>query len=233
MKTTETTTAAGSSIPVSPSLSVPTQEGPSVSGPAEGMTDANILPRKHFVHVYGVVRVKVDVDARDHQEAMAAAEQLVFGKGFGVRLVPEASGIVDASYADEIVGYLVDEADDPDYENSQFYGPFAESRLSDVQESPPIAGSLEPSVVTLTFRPQAWIRDYAVSVDASGPTDWSVRRSLILQRFPTKADWRARADERDNLRFEGTAAPWIRNWPGPFEVEIAESENVWGACDEL
>lgn len=77
----------------------------------------------HFVHIYATVRVKLAVEAADHPAAMRAADEALFAKGFGVRLIPTADGALDADYAEEVTGYLVDEAGDPDYLRSANYGP--------------------------------------------------------------------------------------------------------------
>ncbi|NTZ63855.1 hypothetical protein G6L24_26535 [Agrobacterium tumefaciens] len=80
-----------------------------------------------------MVRVKVEVGAKDHQSAMAAADTLLFGKGFAVSFVPSGNGVIEADYAEEVVGYLVDEADDPEYERSRTYGPEHEPQDTDQQ----------------------------------------------------------------------------------------------------
>lgn len=77
----------------------------------------------HFVHVYATVRVKVAVHAADHEQAMRAADDALFARGFGVRLIPTAQGALDAEYTEEVTGYLVDEAGDTDYLRSANYGP--------------------------------------------------------------------------------------------------------------
>jgi len=77
----------------------------------------------HFVHVYATVRVKVAVAAASHEDAMRAADEALFTKGFGVRLIPTAEGALDADYAEEVTGYLVDEAGDTEYLCSANYGP--------------------------------------------------------------------------------------------------------------
>lgn len=187
---------------------------------------------KHFVHVYTVVRVKVEVGAKDHQSAMAAADTFLFGNGFAVSLIPRGNGVIEADYAEEVVGYLVDEAGDPEYERSRKYGPDHEPQDTDQRYRPaPVVSSKDRSV-TLTFVPQAWRNDHAIEVDPSGPTDWTIPLSLLLQRFPTEVDWHAKAEDRDDLRYEGDAPQWIRDWPGPFEVSLDdEPDDVWSRSD--
>ncbi|RIA46185.1 hypothetical protein DFR49_0718 [Hephaestia caeni] len=79
------------------------------------------MSKLHHVHVYTTIRVKVAVTADDHTHAMRQADDVI-GKGrFPVRLLPYAAGVLEAEPAEEVTGYLVDEADDPDFENSCFY----------------------------------------------------------------------------------------------------------------
>lgn len=86
-------------------------------------------------------------------------------------------------------------------------------------------------MITLKFRPEAWVNDYAMSVDpeAPAPDTWQVPKSTILEEFPTEEDWNNEAYKRDAMRFEGNAPKWIRDWTGPFEVEIDAGEDLWEA----
>jgi hypothetical protein len=79
--------------------------------------------RRHFVHIYTVIRVKVAVDAKDHLSAMITADDLVFANGLAVRLTPNADAVLDAEFAEEVTGYLVDEAGDDGFVRSRAYGP--------------------------------------------------------------------------------------------------------------
>jgi len=79
--------------------------------------------RRHFVHVYTTIRIKVAVDAEDHRAAMQAADAVVFADRHAVELSPFHTAVIDADYAEEVTEYLVDEADDPDFARSRNYGP--------------------------------------------------------------------------------------------------------------
>ncbi|EKU73323.1 MULTISPECIES: hypothetical protein [Sphingomonadales] len=79
--------------------------------------------QRHFVHVYAVIRIKVEVDADDHRSAMEAADELLFAHGLPLRLTAASPTILDIDYADEITGYLVDEAGDTEFARSRSYGP--------------------------------------------------------------------------------------------------------------
>lgn len=80
------------------------------------------MTKRHFVHVYATVRVKVQVDAETHAQAMEQADHLLFDNGFALRLLPAADAVLEAAYAEEVTAYLVDEADDPQFSRSRNYG---------------------------------------------------------------------------------------------------------------
>ena len=103
-------------------------------------------------------------------------------------------------------------------------GENASGRDSDKARSP------SAPVVELIFRPQAWVNDYAIAVDPESPDVWTVSLALFLERFPTEEDWSSFHQDRDDLRFEGSAPKWIRDWSGPFEVDLADcATDPWTA----
>jgi len=77
----------------------------------------------HFVHVYTVIRIKVAVDANDHRAAMRAADDIVYGSDPAVTLVPISGDVLDAEFAEQVTGYVVDEAGDDRFVRSGSYGP--------------------------------------------------------------------------------------------------------------
>ncbi len=100
---------------------------------AMAVTGEGDATRRHLVHVYSVIRIKVEVDAPDHRSAMEAADMILFENGFSVALRPVASAVLEAEHADEITGYLVDEADDEGFDRSRSYGPDHEPDRSPVK----------------------------------------------------------------------------------------------------
>lgn len=91
------------------------------------------MPKQYNVHVYSVVRTKVcGVIADSHGEAIDKAEMELLGSGYIMKMYPCTSTInPPESYAEvsierggdaeELVGYLVDEAHDADYDRSRHY----------------------------------------------------------------------------------------------------------------
>jgi hypothetical protein len=67
-----------------------------------------------------------------------------------------------------------------------------------------------------------------MSVDPEGDTTWEVSRAEFLAMFPDEATFNSQHQLRDDLRHEGTAPKWIRDWSGPFEVELfTNPQEVW------
>lgn len=87
---------------------------------------------------------------------------------------------------------------------------------------------------TAKFHPQAWVRDYAIEVDAEGPTQWDC---TALASQPYMADylsemtrWFSRGDgwvlDASDVFKEDPAAPeWVHEWHGPFDILIREEAN--------
>jgi hypothetical protein len=91
---------------------------------------------------------------------------------------------------------------------------------AELRPEPPI--TIEGETVKLNFNPQAWLNDYAISVDPQGDTVWEVPKDEFLKQFPTDADFISKHQERDDLRHEGSAPQWVRDWSGPFEVDLID-----------
>ena len=88
-----------------------------------------------------------------------------------------------------------------------------------------------PSIpVKVQFRPQAWMRDYAVSVDPEGPTEWKDR--VLADFIPTAdreafqaGDWIGEDDWSDQMKDSVAAPAWVREWSGPYQIVIQRRRN--------
>ncbi len=67
--------------------------------------------------------------------------------------------------------------------------------------------------IVATFRPEAWVRDYAMEVDPQGETQWTVDADEFDNRQP----------DLDFLQQSRNAPDWVKDWGGPFEITIAIS----------
>lgn len=84
----------------------------------------------------------------------------------------------------------------------------ADDWIFDVTEHPlPAEPELE-----VVFTPQAWVNDYAMTVDPEGPRTWLVEANEIDPR----------ATDNDYLRYSRAAPQWVIDWGGPFEIDFAD-----------
>lgn len=64
------------------------------------------------------------------------------------------------------------------------------------------------------FRPQAWVNDHAIEVDPEGDDTWLVDESEVAgAKHP---------GDLDDLKGHPNAPEWVRAWPGPFDLAIAD-----------
>jgi len=63
-------------------------------------------------------------------------------------------------------------------------------------------------MVIVTFRPQAWVNDYAIDVDPKGETKFQVPLSMVIKMS---------SHDSDVLREHPNCPKWAKEWDGPFE----------------
>jgi len=68
-----------------------------------------------------------------------------------------------------------------------------------------------------TFHPQVWINDNACECDAEGEITFTV----LSETVPDDDSY-----ESDDLRFEDDVPEWIKEWSGPFWVEITNRDHI-------
>jgi hypothetical protein len=95
-----------------------------------------------------------------------------------------------------------------------------EFRISAVEISD--AQAADVLMVELRFHPQAWQNDNAIDADAEGDTDWSIPLSDIENGVLCDDD----SYETDDLRNHSAAPQWVKDWSGPFWVEIVNREDL-------
>lgn len=79
--------------------------------------------------------------------------------------------------------------------------------------------------VTAEFTAQAWFRDCVYSVDAEGDTVWDATFDARLGG--RKNAQRALATDADDYRSSPLAPKWIRDWSGPFDVQLIGLEELF------
>ena len=75
------------------------------------------------------------------------------------------------------------------------------------------------------FTPQAWMRDYAVEVDAEGETTWTVS----AEGMAALATYQDRDDAiayEPWFQADPNCPEWIRDWHGPFYIRVIDEEEA-------
>lgn len=84
----------------------------------------------------------------------------------------------------------------------------------------------KPTILAI-FHPQAWISNNAIDADPEGETEWDCTADILAMGRKVALAMKDNNDSRehgsDHLRELASAPTWIRNWGGPFWVEIEES----------
>jgi hypothetical protein len=78
----------------------------------------------------------------------------------------------------------------------------------------------EQKQVEAVFNPQAWMRDYAYSVDCQGDSAWDATFDLLLCGWDEVEKAVEGTTDFDFLKDSPLAPKWVQDWSGPFEVEI-------------
>lgn len=77
--------------------------------------------------------------------------------------------------------------------------------------------------IIATFRPQAWVNDYAVDVDPEGPTMFDVTAHVVALGRERALQIKDGDYSSDGLRELATAPAWVRDWSGPFSVSVEDA----------
>lgn len=70
------------------------------------------------------------------------------------------------------------------------------------------------------FHPQAWINNEATEVDPEGPVEFDVTGAILAMPRNEALAMLNDRDESDDLARLDTAPQWIKDWSGPFWVEV-------------
>lgn len=64
--------------------------------------------------------------------------------------------------------------------------------------------------IRCSFRPQAWVNDWAIDVDIDHPNTWEMK----VKDLP-----KPNSDQSDVLAESEYAPAWVQTYSGPFEVD--------------
>ncbi len=83
---------------------------------------------------------------------------------------------------------------------------------------------------TARFVPQAWVNDYAITVDAEGDTEWDCTAYVeahrdYYDRMVERSIFDDEALDINDVFFHDPAAPeWVLKWHGPFDIFVRPEE---------
>lgn len=82
---------------------------------------------------------------------------------------------------------------------------------------------IEGPAVELTFHPQEWVGEHARTVTPKGPTTWEVplEDAVVDGEIVDSC-----SSESDALARHERAPHWVRQWSGPFYVEVGDPKNL-------
>lgn len=84
--------------------------------------------------------------------------------------------------------------------------------------------------ILATITPQQWQNNYAVTVDPEGQTSWDVTDEVVAMGREAALALKDNSDASDDLARSPNAPKWIRNWSGPFYVEVADAVTEYYAA---
>jgi len=94
--------------------------------------------------------------------------------------------------------------------------------IRDWHEAIAILMGADHETVTATFGPQVWVKDDALDTDPEGETDIDVTVEVLLMGSKAAREVEDYRDSSDEFQSAVLAPDWIRDWKGPFYVEVAD-----------
>lgn len=79
-------------------------------------------------------------------------------------------------------------------------------------------------MVKVQFTPQAWVNDYAIDVDPEGETEFEIPVADAMIDGRLRKD---NHDETDVLKDHPNAPRWIKQFAGPFYIEILDRHRFY------
>jgi hypothetical protein len=85
------------------------------------------------------------------------------------------------------------------------------------------AASTPTKRIMAEFVPQAWLNDHAIAVDPQGDTMFDVTDDILKLGREKALQLRDDQHETDHLRHAATAPQWVKDWSGPFVVNVEQA----------
>jgi hypothetical protein len=86
--------------------------------------------------------------------------------------------------------------------------------------------------VMARFQPQAWIHNNAVNVDAAGEVEFDVTPEILEMGRERSLTIEDDSWVSDGFQSAKNAPQWIKNWYGPFYVEVEDSIREYYGIDD-
>jgi hypothetical protein len=77
--------------------------------------------------------------------------------------------------------------------------------------------------VYATFIPQAWSDDHLIPVDPLGDASFDVTAEIKAMGMIAARQIADYTSSSDQLRYAASAPQWVKDWPGPYSIEVEES----------
>lgn len=94
--------------------------------------------------------------------------------------------------------------------------------IDDWHEAIAILLGAENDGVVATFGPQVWVKDNAMDTHPGGDTRFDVSVEVLLMGSKAAREIEDSRDSSDDLQMAIFAPDWIRDWKGPFYIQVAD-----------
>lgn len=94
---------------------------------------------------------------------------------------------------------------------------------NDLADGDGAGGKPVAKTITARFFPQAWQNDYAIDVDPEGETLFDVTAEILALGEEKALALKDNREQTDSLQNAMNAPEWIKEWKGPFYIEVSEA----------
>lgn len=108
-------------------------------------------------------------------------------------------------------------------DNCDWEGKVAQCRADAIAAARADVPSTPTKRIMAEFVPQAWLNDHAIAVDPAGDTMFDVTDDILKLGRERALQLRDDQHETDHLRHAATAPQWVKDWSGPFVVNVEKA----------
>lgn len=96
----------------------------------------------------------------------------------------------------------------------------------EIAEAAEKAANPRPERFRARFHPQAWQNNYAIAVDPEGETEFDVTAEVEAYLGEGRQVPDDETYDSDELQHAANAPKWVRDWGGPFYIEVIELQTT-------